>query len=67
MVLAWVLDQFSLDGILMDVIAVVLVILSIANSVIGESALPDFSRATDHRSQGVGVVNEVRSGRGKES
>jgi hypothetical protein len=37
----------SLDGISMDVVSMVSEILVVANSVIGESALPDFTFATE--------------------
>ena len=41
-------DQSAVDGILVNVIQVARKILRITDAVIGESALPDFSTATNH-------------------
>ena len=53
---AWVVYEFAFYRILMDVVLVMQKILSVANSVIRESALPDLSCAPDHRSERVRVT-----------
>ena len=50
-----VAHEFPLNGILVNVVLMVGEIFVIANSVIGEAALPDFAFATEDGSEGVRV------------
>jgi hypothetical protein len=55
-ILASIDDEFSLHRISLDVVLVIQEILGVANTMIGETALPDFAFPAEDFSEGVGVA-----------
>ncbi len=52
----WKIDESPFHTILMDVVSMVHIVLSVPNSMIGETALPDFTLSSDQAPEGMRVT-----------